>query len=423
MKEVRKAWIIAGDLDGRAALPDALETVAGMPHLLRHACAAKAAGVKQIYIIWKGPLAAPDITALSTDDRLQGIKLDLITSVPPGQDDDRILILRADRIFHRDLPKRVAERAAHTATVVKIRGDEYDSVLAMNYREAVTLVSESNLSEAINRLLEQGPCEQVTPPWLGFSVHITNECSKQKAEKLLVYSLRKAADGFAATYINRHISLLITRILARTPIRPNHVTFVCLLLAMSGGLFIAQGDYWGGVIGFLFIEAASVFDGIDGELSRLSYRFSRMGQWMDTVVDDVSNVIFVAATTYALYNAEVLWALPLGVTALAAFTATQAIQYYFIIKVYHSGDLAAIPWAFQSTDFLESRPKKLVPWLKWAVPRCLKRDFVVTLFVLLALLGRLDFILIIWAAGALSFLIVFLFQMTRYVMGKSNSAA
>ncbi len=424
MKRVlQEAWIIAAEATAETALAPLVD-VAGMPHLLRHACAAKAAKASTVYVIWRGDSSPPDLADIASDPRLDGTTLTVVTEAPEGPGDDAILILRSDRVFHRDLPKRVAEHVPNTSRdAVAIAGAEHDSVFALSRQRANQALDQAPASLGSFLETQKAEADTIAPPWLGFSLAIPDQRALSRAERRLVSSLRKRADGYAATLINRHVSLFFTRFLAKTSVLPNQVTVFCFISALTGSFFIARGDYWGGVIGFLLVELGSILDGIDGELARIKYRFSRLGQWMDTVTDDISNVCFATATIITLHGAGVEWAVPLGVAALIAFVLTQATQYYFIAVVYKSGDLAAIPWAFQSTEFLESRPKELWPLLKAAIPKFLKRDFVVTFFVLLAVLGRLDIILLIWSAGTLSFLVAFSIQLVRHLRNRDKTPA
>ena len=134
---------------------------------------------------------------------------------------------------------------------------------------------------------------------------------------------------------------------------------------------------------------------------------------MDTIVDDVANVIYVSGIVINLNAAGVGWAPPLGIAALVAFAITQSTQYALITLVYKSGDLAAIPWAFQSSDFLSARPQGVIAMLRAYVPKMLKRDFAVTMFFGFALVGHLEWILLVFAGGALSFFVVFWIQFYR----------
>ncbi|MDQ3365048.1 MAG: CDP-alcohol phosphatidyltransferase family protein, partial [Myxococcota bacterium] len=269
------------------------------------------------------------------------------------------------------------------------------------------------IASELGGLARAGELASAPPPYRGFCVAVPDRAALRSAEWQLVSSLRKAADGIAAKALNRSLSLPITWLLRRTRVHPNHVTFVALVCAVAGAFVIAQGGYGAGVAGMLLVELGSIVDGVDGELSRLRFQFSRAGQWMDTVVDDLANVAYITGIMISLHAAGLDWAVPVGVAALAAFVLTQGTQYALIKLVYHSGDLAAIPWAFQSTAFLSQRPQGLRGWIGATAPKLLKRDFVVTMFVVLALLGRLDLILGIWAAGALIFLVVFGVQFVR----------
>jgi 1L-myo-inositol 1-phosphate cytidylyltransferase / CDP-L-myo-inositol myo-inositolphosphotransferase len=191
------------------------------------------------------------------------------------------------------------------------------------------------------------------------------------------------------------------------------VTLVALVCALAGGLVVSRGGYLAGVVGMFLVELGSIIDGIDGELARLRFQFSRGGQWLDTVVDDIANVAYASGVIVSLTAAGATWAVPVGVPAIIAFVMTQSTQYALIRFVYKSGDLAAIPWAFQSAEFLSQRPKGFRAWVAATLPKTLKRDFVVTMFLVFALLGRLEPILLVFAGGAFVFFLVFFVQFAR----------
>jgi CDP-L-myo-inositol myo-inositolphosphotransferase len=157
----------------------------------------------------------------------------------------------------------------------------------------------------------------------------------------------------------------------------------------------------------LFVEFGSIVDGVDGELARLRFQFSRTGQWLDTMVDDVANCAYVSGVMVSLAMSGATWAVPLGVAALAAFAMTQLAQYTLIRFVYRSGDLAAIPWAYQSAAALSRTGWRAL------LPKLLKRDFVISVFVVFAALGHLDWILVAFATGAFAFFAVFFVQLAR----------
>lgn len=413
-ESITEGWILAGAVDGAPPAP-LLADLAGMPVLLRHACELRLAGATRAVVIWHGDEAPPDIDAIAGDERLAGCALELVRAVPEGGDGD-VLVVRGDRAYHRDVPKRLAGAPADAA-LRKVAGAEHDGVFAADRatarRLAAAAAERDGVAGVVAELDAAGGVVEVEPPYLGFCVPARDRAELRRAGRLLISSLRKSADGYAARLINRHISLLFTRFLVKTPVRPNHMTVLAFASAFTGGIIIGQTGYIAGVIGMLLVELGSILDGIDGELARLKCRFSKLGQWMDTVTDDVSNVCYWTGIMVSLRATGVEWAFPLWLATVIAFSFTQLTQYYLIAVIYKSGDLAAIPWAFQSTEFLSSRPRGLLPRLKAGIPKLLKRDFAVTLFLALAIAGRLDVVLLISAAGALSFFVSFGIQLLR----------
>ena len=402
-----EGWILAGILDGNASYPALDGDVCGIPHVLRLACDLAHAGAKRIYVVWNGIGDGPDLRAIARDQRLARLaSLEVVTQIPSGDDADAILIARGDRLFHRDMPKRVlaVRRPGH---VGKIAGTEHDAVLAADRATARRLAMRAFEAGGMARVLATVDVCEADVPYAGFTARASGPRTLRRAERALVQSLRKSADGIASKAINRHISLRISHALARTKLHPNHITLAALVLALAGALTIATGGYLAGVIGMLLVNAGSIIDGCDGELARLKFQFSRAGQWLDTTVDDVANLAYVTGIVVNVEAAGTGWAVPLGAVALAAFFLTQTTQYALITLVYKSGDLAAIPWAFQSSESLSRTG------LRATIPKLLKRDFVVLLFVGFAVLGRLEWILAVFAAGALAFFGVFFVQLAR----------
>jgi len=353
-------------------------------------------------------------------------------------------VARADRVFHRGIPRALVEAAevAETpdqsasdgaaGTIVVIDGPEHDGVVVTSRaraRELVALAGQHDRgdSEGLATAIAtartgdrptDGTVIAVAAPWRGFTVTARDDAELRRAEKLLVVSLRKPYDGLMATVLNRYVSLFFTAFLCETRVLPNHVTAVCFALAIAGGALLASGGYVAAVLGLLCFELGSIFDGIDGELSRLSYHSSRTGEWLDTLCDDFANVLFVAGATTHLVQAGAEWALPLGAITLIAFISTQGTQYYLMITRYDTGDLAALPWADATKpDSMASDPaddsSKLGRQLVHLLSRTLKRDFFITLFLVLTMLGRLDAALLFFSLGAIAFFVILPIQLIR----------
>ncbi len=422
-----EAWILAGTLDGRTVTPALDATVGGLPHLFRIAGELAMCGIKHAVVVSGSPVDPRLLDRLRSDNRLSRITLTSTDGPPSGASDDGIVVVRADRICHRDIPKAAitAWTTSH-ARIARVAGDEHDGVVVTDRGTATMLArvaaEPGKLAAALHlrapQLQKAGPTSNddvaLAPvPYLGFTTAAADGPGLRRAERRLVWSLRKSADGIASKLINRHLSLPITWLLMRTRVLPNHVTLVALACALAGSVIIGQGGYAAGAAGMLLVELGSIVDGIDGELARLKFLFSRTGQWLDTVVDDVANVCYSTGIMVNLHAAGITWAFPLWLASTVGFVLTQASQYWLISRVYKSGDLASIPWAFQSTSFLSQRPTGIVAWVTATVPKLLKRDSAVTIFTAFALLGHLDWVLVAYSTGSLVFFVVFFVQFAR----------
>lgn len=107
------------------------------------------------------------------------------------------------------------------------------------------------------------------------------------AETLLYRRLTKPQDGPFARWLNRPISLRVTRWLAETPVTPNQITLALLLLGLLAALLFATGGYWLMLVAAIFFHAQSVLDGCDGEIARLKFMESRWGGVLDVACDGV----------------------------------------------------------------------------------------------------------------------------------------
>src|SRR6185369_5053856 len=74
-------------------------------------------------------------------------------------------------------------------------------------------------------------------------VPVVDARSRSAAVRALLRSLRKPQDGWTSTYLNRHVSLAITRVLVATPFSPNQVSIVILAIGLAGAYLASRGTY------------------------------------------------------------------------------------------------------------------------------------------------------------------------------------
>ena len=116
----------------------------------------------------------------------------------------------------------------------------------------------------------------------------------------------KASDGPVSRWLNRPVSQRISALLLHffPDIRPLHATIGTALIAATMFAVLLLGGAPGLIAGGLLFHAASVFDGVDGEIARATFRTSPAGAALDTGVDMATNLFFMLGVTINLGLSE-----------------------------------------------------------------------------------------------------------------------
>lgn len=80
-------------------------------------------------------------------------------------------------------------------------------------------------------------------------IDVDDEKAFSKAEDLLISNLKKASDGPISRYLNRPLSIRLTRLLLNTKITPNHISIFAFILGVLGAGFFFLGGYINLIIG------------------------------------------------------------------------------------------------------------------------------------------------------------------------------
>lgn len=122
-------------------------------------------------------------------------------------------------------------------------------------------------------------------------------------------------DGIVSRYVNRRLSRPLAVGLARTPVTPNGATWLTLALSLGVGALVGLGWHVAGGIG---IQLASIVDGVDGDLARLTGRASRFGAALDAIADRYADAAILGGmTVYAARFEGEEYAAVAGALALA----------------------------------------------------------------------------------------------------------
>lgn len=234
-----------------------------------------------------------------------------------------------------------------------------------------------------------------------FVIVASDAASRKQAEDRLLQSLLKATDGLISRTLNRRISLRVTRLLLDTSMTPNQMTALAALFGVAAIWVVVQGGASRLVLGALLLQIQSILDGCDGEISRLKYIRSRLGEWLDQVLDDVVNVGFFAAAGWALYQAGSPIALPVTIAGTVMHLIYQASLYIALItRGGGSGSVASIRWWSQRDPHAPTEViRKRTPFqvVKESVEMMGHRDFFTFLYLPAAIV-HLTEIPLIWCA-------------------------
>lgn len=180
---------------------------------------------------------------------------------------------------------------------------------------ACKIYNDTTLSAAIRVLAADKHAKSVQIQ--GFWIDVDDEKDYQKAEKKLLNSLHgKSNDGPVSRWLNRPVSIRLSKALVNFNITPNQISFFSFILSMTAAGLFALGNYWFLSLGGIIAQFASIIDGSDGEVARLKYLSSDYGGWFDAVLDRYADAFLLFGLTWYAYSQN-LSPLALGIGFLA----------------------------------------------------------------------------------------------------------
>jgi phosphatidylglycerophosphate synthase len=230
-----------------------------------------------------------------------------------------------------------------------------------------------------------------------FAVSVDGAAEAGLAETALYRSCIKATDGWFSRTIDRRVSLAITRRIIHLPLHPHVVTVFTLLVGVASGWCAARGDYVGLAAGGVLFLVASILDGVDGEIARAKLLQSKTGEWLDTVCDDLTNVVFILGLSLGMPGRPfgTFW-LAMGLLSLAVFAVTLVVMYGSLAGSGGQGTLLEFQAAVRRPGYRPGRVKACLV----ALQPLIKRDFYGHAFMLCSVLNLPEVILAGWTLGA-----------------------
>lgn len=215
------------------------------------------------------------------------------------------------------------------------------------------------------------------------------------ASAAILRATGKAGDGPVSRWLNRPVSRFISALLLAVPgIRPWHATVGTALLAVAMFVALVRHGGPGLVAGALLYQAASIFDGVDGEIARATFRASRFGAILDSVVDAATNLMFIVGLAVNLGWRGEEEAAELAGWGFALMLVGLGLIAWRTLRGRGPFSLDLVKHAYRGRF-----SGRLVPALIAAATVVSSRDFFALLFALLVLAGFPIAVLYLFAAA------------------------
>ena len=120
------------------------------------------------------------------------------------------------------------------------------------------------------------------------------------AEWTLARSLKGGHEGFIDRYFNRKCSRWLTHWFLQTPLTPNAITLLATAVGLVGAGAFAVGGYLAGIIGALLFQLSAILDCCDGEVARIKFLESRVGEKLDIILDNVVHIALFAGIAWGV---------------------------------------------------------------------------------------------------------------------------
>ena len=235
---------------------------------------------------------------------------------------------------------------------------------------------------------------------------VFNKTEKKALKKALIKSLTKPTDGWVSKNLNRPISTSFSRLLAHTKITPNQFTVFTGFIGLATGFFLALGGYWNYLIGGFLFHFTSILDGVDGELARLKFKSSPFGQWLDTLVDNLSYLAALAGIIIGIYRNGATDAVKIaGMLAVVFAVLALASLYFYLLRFKSGGTLLNVEYSFQNGDGFFNKFMRVAALFG-------KRDLFALIFFGLGIIGQMPMAL---AYVAIMAFFVFAFSVQAHI--------
>lgn len=169
------------------------------------------------------------------------------------------------------------------------------------------------------------PSRQLRPE--GIARLVNDRPSARRAEADLWDSLTSGSDGLVDRVFNRPCGRPLSKLLIHTPVSPNTVSIISILIGVVSAVCFAKGQFQMSILGAILFQISAIIDCVDGDIARILFKESVLGKWLDLAGDQIVHVSVFAGITLGLLasGANGLGTIWLGASAVAGALLSFAV--------------------------------------------------------------------------------------------------
>lgn len=225
---------------------------------------------------------------------------DEFSSLTSSPETDSVLFVESNLVTTTNLIKDFISEArklpmGKTASLVNNLGQS-DGIYLLTSSTMVNYLKLRTFENPLVKIILPGP-------WF-YRENLKDLKSVQKVEKNLLEEHKLHYRQVMDIWLNSLFSLKISYFLVKTPVTPNQITLLGLIIGLAAGFFFAQGNYWSSFIGSLLLIFTAIWDCCDGDVARLKFMESDFGDRLDTSCDNAINIFIFTGIMLGVTNSK-----------------------------------------------------------------------------------------------------------------------
>lgn len=126
---------------------------------------------------------------------------------------------------------------------------------------------------------------------------VRSPAARQRATWALLRCSGKPTDGWLSRHVHRKVSRVVSHGLLAIGLTANDATLLTVAIGALSAWFIAQTSHLTMIAGAFLFWFASIADGVDGEMARVTLSESARGEQLDTFADIATYVMCLVGVT------------------------------------------------------------------------------------------------------------------------------